>query len=96
VFFSTGGFTVEDGFTDPNPQEADTKRALLKGGALKVALVDHTKFGRRALASTARLNEVDVFITDQQPSEELRDALEQEDVRLIVAEDRGQKSHEPN
>ena len=96
VFFSTGGFTLEDGFTDPNPQEADTKRALLKGGALKVALVDHTKFGRRALASTAKLDEVDVLITDRQPSSEFRIALEKEDVRLIVATGGGKKSNEPN
>ncbi len=91
VFFSSGGFTPEDGFTDPNPQEADTKRALLRGGALKIALVDHTKFGRRALASAANLDEVDVFITDRQPSEEIREALEREDVRLIVAESREQQ-----
>ncbi len=96
VFFSSGGFTIEDGFTDANPQEADTKRALLRGGSLKIALIDHTKIGRRALASTAKLDAVDVLITDRQPSNELRQALEREDVRLIVAEDPSHSSHESN
>lgn len=88
VFFSSGGLTPIDGFTDPNPQEADTKRALLKGGALKIALIDHTKFGRRALASTANIDEVDILITDKEPSTEIRKALEAEDVRLIIAPSR--------
>lgn len=85
VFFSSGGFSLADGFTDANPQEADTKRALLAGGALKVALVDHTKFGRRALASTARIDEVDIVITNQEPAPGFREALDAEDVRLIVS-----------
>lgn len=85
VFFSCNGFTPGDGFTDPNPQEADTKRALLRGGAMKIALIDHTKFGRRSLASTAKTEDVDVVITDAQPPADAVEALIKHDVRLIIA-----------
>jgi DeoR/GlpR family transcriptional regulator of sugar metabolism len=93
VFFSSCGFSPQFGFSDANPQEAETKRALLAGGGLKIALIDHTKFGRRGLAMTAMTDQVDIIITDQEPSLAVREALEAEDVRLIIASPRtgGQK-----
>ncbi|MFO0046102.1 MAG: DeoR/GlpR family DNA-binding transcription regulator [Armatimonadota bacterium] len=85
VFFSCHGYTVESGFMDPNPQEADTKRALIRSGAMKIALVDASKFGKRALATTARTEEVDLLVTDQELSLEYRTHFERCGVEVIVA-----------
>lgn len=87
VFFSCNGYTATDGFTDPNPLEAETKRALLRGGALKVALLDGSKFGRRSMATTAETSEIDVVITDIEPPAEARADFEAHDVQVIVADD---------
>lgn len=91
VFFSCNGYTPGEGFSDPNPQEAETKRALLAGSAMKIALIDHTKFGRRSLASTARTEDVDVVITDALPPADVVTKFENEDVRLIIAPQREQR-----
>ena len=85
VFFSCNGYSPADGFTDPNPLEAETKRALLRGGSLKVALLDRTKFGRRSMATTAETAQIDVVITDQLPDDEAMLDFERHDVQVIVA-----------
>lgn len=85
VFFSCNGYTPTEGFTDPNPLEAETKRAMLKGGALKVALLDASKFGRRSMATTAETSEIDIVITDAEPPREAMAEFEAHDVQVIVA-----------
>ena len=70
---------------DPNPQEADTKRALIRSGAMKIALVDASKFGKRALETTARTEEVDLLVTDRELSLEYRTHFERCGVEVIVA-----------
>lgn len=85
VFFSCNGYTPLEGFTDPNPLEAETKRALLRGGALKVALLDASKFGRRSLATTVEAGEIDIVITDAMPPEDALADFEAHDVQVILA-----------
>ena len=86
VFFSSKGFTVGAGFTDAHLPETEMKESLIQSGALAVALLDHSKFSRIALHTIAELEQVDVIITDREPSADVRQALEHADVRLIVAE----------
>jgi DeoR family transcriptional regulator, fructose operon transcriptional repressor len=87
VFFSCNGYTPTEGFTDPNPLEAETKRALLKGGALKVALLDDSKFGRRSLATTAETCDIDIVITNAEPPADALADFEANDVQVIIASD---------
>ena len=85
VFFSSKGFTPSAGFTDAHLPETEMKERLIQSSALVIALLDHTKFSRVALHTIAELEHVDVIITDREPSAEIQQALEQSDVRLIVA-----------
>ncbi|WP_427956967.1 DeoR/GlpR family DNA-binding transcription regulator [Acidiphilium sp.] len=87
VFFSTRGFHAVLGLTDSYLPEVGAKRAMLRSGATAIALIDSSKFGRRALATIATLTEIDVVITDAMPAEADLAALEAADIRLIVAED---------
>jgi len=86
VFFSAKAFAPETGFTDPHLPEVGAKQALLHAGGMRIALIDATKFGRRALATIATADEVDVVVTDRTPPGEIRAALDAAEVRLIVAE----------
>ena len=45
--------------------------------------MDHTKFGQNALFSFANLEKVNAIITDQQPSKEWEDSLNEAGVELI-------------
>ena len=86
VFLSAKGYTPETGFTDPHLPEVESKMRLDRSGGTTIMLLDHTKFGTRAFATIAATNEVDVVVTDREPSAAYRAAFEEADVRLIVAE----------
>lgn len=85
VFFSTRGFHAALGLTDSHLPEVGAKRAMLRSGAMKIALIDSSKFGRRALATIAGTDDIDVLVTDAPPPEADRAALEAADIRVIVA-----------
>jgi DeoR/GlpR family transcriptional regulator of sugar metabolism len=85
AFFSAKGVTVQSGFTDANLLEVECKEQLIKSAQMAIALIDHSKFGRQALTSIIGLDQTDVLITDQSPDAEMLQALENADVRLIVA-----------
>ena len=86
VFFSAKAYTPDTGFTDPHLPEVGAKQALVRSGGSAVALLDSSKFGRRALATIATHANVDVVVTDALPSDEIRRRLEADDVRLMVAD----------
>ncbi len=85
VFFSAKGYTPDIGFTDPHLPEVGAKQALIRSGARIVALLDSSKFGRRALATIATHADIHTLITDELPPSELRAHLETDDVQLIIA-----------
>jgi len=85
VFFSAKGYTPEDGFTDAHLSLAEVKIGLRKTGATMIALIDHSKFGSRSLATVARADEVDIVVTDTEPDSSIREAFERADVRILVA-----------
>lgn len=86
VFFSTRGFHAELGLTDSHLPEVGAKRAMLRSGAMRIALIDSSKFGRRALATIAELTEIDVVVTEAPPNDADRAALEAAEIRIVVAE----------
>lgn len=87
VFFSAKAFSPETGFTDPHLPEVGAKQSLIRAGGTRVALLDSSKFGRRALATIATLDQVDALITDAPPAEEVRVALDAADIQLTVAKE---------
>ena len=86
VFFSAKAYTPDTGFTDPHLPEVGAKQTLVRSGGGAIALLDSSKFGRRALATIATHADIDALVTDAVPSEEIRRRLEADDIRLVVAE----------
>ncbi len=64
LFLGCYGFDAEAGLTTPNLAEGETNRSFIRVARRVVALADHTKWGLVSLSSFARLNELDVLITD--------------------------------
>ena len=64
LFLGCYGFDADAGLTTPNLAEAETNRTFIRVARKVVVLADHTKWGLVGLSSFARLNEVDVLITD--------------------------------
>lgn len=86
VFFSAKAYSPALGFTDPHLPEVGAKQALIRSGGTVTALLDHTKFGRRALATIATLDQIDTLITDQTPPADVQDALLTADIRLVMTQ----------
>lgn len=61
-----------------------TKRAMIDACRTCILMVDHTKFGRKALIKTGTLGEFDYIITDEDPGAEYRSICDEGNVQLIV------------
>ena len=62
VLFSVRGLTPDGFLTDPDPLEAEVKRAMIKRARQAVLLVDGSKFDRPALTQIAEVSEIDVVL----------------------------------
>jgi DeoR/GlpR family transcriptional regulator of sugar metabolism len=69
TFFSVKGITPEGHLTEPNPLEAEVKRAMIRRADSPVLLVEGRKFERRGASVIAHVSEVSLVITtDARPS----------------------------
>jgi len=64
VFLSGTGLTVKDGIMDPHPLDVSIKKAMYQGAEQKIFLMDSSKINQTSLATTIKLNEIDLLITD--------------------------------
>ncbi|WP_309246954.1 DeoR/GlpR family DNA-binding transcription regulator [Streptomyces somaliensis] len=86
LFLGVHGVSAEAGLSTPNLAEAETNRRLIRSARRVVVVADHTKWGRVALSSFARLEEVDVLVTDAGVPEEVRSAMAEHLPGLVVAD----------
>lgn len=75
----------EHGITTPDPDEAAVKSAIVAAGRRVAVLADGTKLGEASLCRFAALEQVDVLLTDAQPSAGLAAALEAAGCEVQVA-----------
>lgn len=64
VFMGVHGLDAKAGLTTPNLMEAETDRALVEAGRRLVVVADSTKWGAVGISSIARIDEIDVLVTD--------------------------------
>lgn len=86
LFFSCHGFTVEGGPMEGTIDQQRCKGAMLKHSKTHILLADHSKFGSTFVASVCPLTDLDIVITDKEPSQEYLEAFDKAGIRLIVAE----------
>ena len=63
TFFSVKGVTPDGHLTEPNPLEAEVKRAMIRRADNPVLLVDGRKFERRGASVIAHVSEVSLVMT---------------------------------
>lgn len=81
-----GGITIDRGLTYYRVDEVHLRRAVLDSASRVIMVADHTKFGLQRLSTLAPLTSIDVVVTDKQPLDEYRHALDKANVELVVAE----------
>ena len=85
LFLGVHGFDERAGFTTPNLEEAETNRALVASARQVVVAVDSTKWGVVGLSSMARLEDVDVVVTDEGLDPDAQRILHSRVGQLIIA-----------
>lgn len=84
VFIGTTGITVKHGYSNSNMHEAEIKQLAIAKATEVNVVADHTKFGRQDLFSFAPLHGIHRIVTDGSPGEELRAALEEASVDILL------------
>lgn len=85
AILSCEGLDIEEGYTDSREDNAMMKRAMMASAKHVILVADSDKFGKVSFASTGKLSELDMLVTESDPGEQWREALDQNDVKLIIA-----------
>ncbi|MDT0304951.1 DeoR/GlpR family DNA-binding transcription regulator [Streptomonospora wellingtoniae] len=83
-FFGTNGFSYARGCTTPDPAESAVKAAMVRACRRRVLLADHTKYGDDHFSRFARLEEMDVVVTDGGIDERAREELTGAEADVVV------------
>jgi len=82
-FTSAEGFTLKAGMTDFSPYEAELKKEMAANASQVVALLDHTKFGRRSIATSIYADQIGTLVTDAQADPAFLRTLDR--MRIVTA-----------
>jgi DeoR/GlpR family transcriptional regulator of sugar metabolism len=85
LFLGAAGVAAREGVTDFNIEEALVKKSMLAQAKERIVLADQTKFERVALTQVGALAQISRLVTDAAPPAELRRALDEAGVEVIVA-----------
>ena len=85
VFLGTNALTVQHGLSTPDRDEAATKRALVASSRRVVVLADASKIGVESSLRFARIDEVDVLVTDDGVADADRRTLTRAGLEVVVA-----------
>lgn len=85
-FFGAKGLTVEEGLTDADRFEVQTKRAMVAACREVIAVVDASKWGQVAAASFATVDQVDCVITDPAAPHGMVERLTSHGMKVSLAE----------
>ncbi len=75
AFVGASGFTVEAGLSDATEEEAHIKRSMITAASEIVAIVDYTKWGRRAFATFCPIARITRVVTDVRAPSAMVDEL---------------------
>ncbi len=85
AFMGTNGLSLSHGLSTPDLGEAAAKRAMLASARQVVVLADSSKIGHESTVRFAELDQVDVLVTDSGLSDEVKSALADHGVQVVVA-----------
>lgn len=84
-FVGVDGIDPDFGITTSTIEEAQLSHKMMNASSKTVVLADSSKFGQRGFGHIASLEEVDIIITDDGITKEMREFLENAGIELIIA-----------
>ncbi|NKX53081.1 DeoR/GlpR family DNA-binding transcription regulator [Arthrobacter mobilis] len=89
LFVMSAAAVTDDACFHQNQETVDIKRAMFEASAKRILLVDHTKFGKRALHALAPLSGFDAVVVDSRTRKDDIARLEAQNIRVVVARGHG-------
>lgn len=78
--------SLEAGLCSPDPQTAQTKRAMASCARELIVVADHTKLGKYATYKATPLESITTLVTDSQADPEILEAFKRAGLEIILAE----------
>jgi len=85
AFLGANGIDLEEGLTQSNVEEVPIKKRVAANSKEVIVLADSSKFNRNVFVTFLPLERVNVILTDTGISSELKKALEERHIRVLVA-----------
>ncbi len=85
AIIGTSGIDEEGALLDYDYQEVRVSQAILGQARQKILVADTTKFERRAPVQIGHLSDIDTFVTDTPPPEDIIELCKSANVELVVA-----------
>jgi DeoR family transcriptional regulator, aga operon transcriptional repressor len=85
VIMGVPAIDVQSGLSNDYLPEVVTDRTILERGRQLIVVADHTKFGKVASAFLAPVERIDTLVTDSKTDPEILRALEEIQVKVIIA-----------
>jgi DeoR family fructose operon transcriptional repressor len=85
AFIGTNALSIDHGLSTPDHDEAATKRAMVASARQIIVLADSHKLGVDAAIRFARLDQVDVLVTDDGIADEDHEKLTDTGLEVVVA-----------
>ncbi|MET1995674.1 DeoR/GlpR family DNA-binding transcription regulator [Enterococcus faecium] len=83
AFLAATGLSLKNGITNSDQGEYWIKKNVVNVSEKNILLVDSTKFGRSALLTYAKLDQIDIIVTDEEPSEKYADYFKAHDIEVL-------------
>lgn len=84
-FISATGLSLKRGLTNSSMLEKNVKVLAVTKSQTVILLVDHTKFDYSSVITFARIEDVDIVITDSKPSDNYIQYFKEKNIELIIA-----------
>ena len=85
AFMATAGFSIANGVTNSSPSEAALKHMAVERSQSVYLLADSSKCGDVSLITYCGLEQVDMLITDSEPVPEIREFMEKNGQKILIA-----------
>lgn len=83
-FVGVDGIDPDFGITTSTIEEAQLSHKMISASSKTVVLADSSKFGQRGFGRIASLDEVDIIITDNGITKEMRELMDAAGIELII------------
>lgn len=80
---SCKGLDIEKGITDTREHCADLKKSFIKNANKVILAVDSTKFNKTSFVKICDIDDIDIIVTDIEPSERCIKEFEKKNIQLI-------------